>query len=141
MNTKVAIPILNERVSPVMDNACHLLITEIVDDREVSRTVIDIPQANISNRASFLAQLGIDVLICGAISQQFEQMIAASGIRILPWYCGSCNEIIVAYFNGTLENGSFLSPGCRRQQRCRGRGRSRAGRSGRGRKRTFKEDI
>jgi len=140
MNLKVAIPILNERVSPVMDTACRLLVTEIVDDREVSRTVFDIPQSDISNRASFIAQLGIDVLICGAISQQFEQIITASGIRLLPWYCGYGNEIIAAYSNGTLQNGSFLSPGCRRQQRCRGRGQRRAGRSGSGRKRPFKED-
>ena len=130
MSMKVAIPIWDERVSPVMDTACRVLVAEIDGDREISRTIVDIPQADIHHRAGFLSRLGIDVLICGAISQQFEQIIAASGIETHPWYCGYGNEIVAAYSNGTLENGSFLSPGCRRR-RCRGRGRGR----GRGRSR------
>jgi predicted Fe-Mo cluster-binding NifX family protein len=134
---KVAMPIWDERVSPVMDTACRLLIAEIVEGREVSRTIVDIPQADIPHRAAFLSSLGINILICGAISQQFEQIIAASGIKMHPWYCGRGNEIIAAYSNGTLQNGDFLSPGCRRQQRRRGRGRSRAGYSGSGRKRSL----
>ena len=141
MSMKVAIPIWDERVSPVMDAACRLLVVEIVDDREVARTVVDIPQADIRYRADFLSQLGIDVLICGAISQQFEQIIAASGIKMLPWRCGWGNEIIAAYSNRTLQNGSFLSPGCRRQQRRRGRGRPRADCRGFGRGRSIKEEI
>ena len=138
---KVAIPIWNERVSPVMDTACRLLVVEIVGGQEISRTIVDIPQADIHHRATFLSGLGIDVLICGAISQQFEQIIAASGIKMHPWYCGRGNEIIAAYSNGTLQNGSFLSPGCRRQQQRRRRGRSRADCPGSGRRRPLKEDI
>ena len=124
MSMKVAIPIWDGRVSPVMDTASRLLIVETVDNQEVSRTVVDIPQADIPHRVNFLSGLGINVLICGAISQQFEQIITASGIIMHPWYCGYGNEIIAAYSNGKLQNGDFLSPGCKRRQRRRGRRQS-----------------
>jgi len=41
---KVAIPIWNGRVSPVMDTACRLLVVDFADGREVSRETWDIPQ-------------------------------------------------------------------------------------------------
>jgi len=138
MITKVAIPIWDGRVSPVMDTARQLLVIELADGSEVSRTVVDIPQANISGRTGFVSDLSIDVLICGAISHQFEQMLAASGIKAHPWFRGDIDEIIAAYHSGILQNDSFLMPGCRR--RGRGRSRQRQGREGRGRCRQYKEE-
>jgi predicted Fe-Mo cluster-binding NifX family protein len=135
MIMKVAIPTWDGRVSPVMDTARHLLVTEFADGSEVSRETVIIPQANISSRVSFLTDLGIDVLICGAISHQFEHMLAASGIEPYPWFRGNVDEIIAAYFDGVLQNDSFLLPGCRR--RGRGRGRRRGWRAGQGGRKQF----
>ncbi len=134
----VAIPIWDGRVSPVMDTARHLLVTEFADGGEVSRETVVIPQADISSRVSFLADLGIDVLICGAISHQFERMLAASGIESFPWFRGNVDEIMAAYSGGVLQNDSFLLPGCGRRRR-RGRGGPRGWGPGSGRRRRFKE--
>ena len=139
MATKVAIPIWDGRVSPVMDTARQLLVIELADGSEVSRTVVDIPQASISGRTGFVSDLCIDVLICGAISHQFERMLAGSGIKAHPWSRGDVDEIIAAYRGGILRNDSFLMPGCRR--RGRGRGRQRQDRAGRGRCRQYKEEL
>ena len=141
MNARVAIPIWNGRVSPVMDTACRLLVIDIVDGRQVSRKIINIPQGDMSYRASFISELGIETLICGAISQQFNQVIAASGTKTYPWCCGDVNEIVAAYSNGTFRIGSFPSPGCRQRQRRRGRGQPGDGRRKYGNMRRQKEDI
>ena len=130
---KVAIPIWDGRVSPVMDTAGILLVVEVVDGCEISRETVFIPQGNISNRVNFLKDLNIDTLICGAISQQFEQMLFASGIESYPWYRGDVEEIIAAHAGGILQNDDFLMPGCGRRGRGRGRRRGRrAGRAGAG---------
>jgi len=136
---KVAIPIWNGRVSPVMDTACRLLVVDFADGREVSRETWDIPQVIIPYRVSFLADRGINVLICGAISHQFEQMLAASGIKPIPWFGGDVDEIIAAYAGGALQNDNYRLPGCGRQRR-QGRGQYRGQRTGFGRYKQFKEE-
>jgi predicted Fe-Mo cluster-binding NifX family protein len=127
-----------------MDTALRLVVAESVNGQETSRTMVDIPQAGIAQRAGFLAGLEVDVLICGAISHPFERLLAASGVRVNPWVGGDVNEIISAHMNGNLQKSRFFLPGCGR-----GRGRRRhmsstAGRPrrrGRGRFNTFEEDL
>ena len=136
---KVAIPIWNGRVSPVMDTACRLLVVDFADGREISRETLDIPQVIIPYRVSFLADRGINVLICGAISHQFEQMLAVSGIKPIPWFGGDVDEIIAAYAGGALINDNYRLPGCG-QRRRQGRGRRRGRRTGFGRYKQFKEE-
>lgn len=108
-----------------MDTACRLLIAETVDGREVARKIIDVPHASPVHRASFISELGIDILICGAISHQFAQMLTALGINTKPWFRGTIDEVIAAYLKGVLQNDNFLMPGCGRR-----RNRERARRCG-----------
>ena len=136
---KVAIPIWNGRVSPVMDTACHLLVVEFADGAEVAREILDIPQLNISYRVSFLVDQGIDVLICGAISHPFEHMLAASGIKPIPWVGGNADEVIAAHAGGALQNDNYRLPGCGRRRR-QGKGRYRGQHTGFSRGRKFKEE-
>ena len=139
MNMKVAIPIWKKRVSPVLDTACRLLVVEFTNDQEVSREILDIPQVNIPYRVSFLADRGISVLICGAISNRFEQMLVASRIKPIPWFGGNVDEILAAYVSGTLQNNNYHLPGCVRRRR-QGRGGNRDRRTGFGRCRQLKEE-
>lgn len=140
MKKKVAIPIWDRRVSPVMDTAHRLLTAEIVDGQEVSRTIVDIPETDISRIARFIAGLGIDDLICAAISHQFEQMLHASGIMVRPWFQGEIDEIIDAYSGGFLRNDDFFSPGRGRRRRRGVGGRRRAGGAGFDRNKSWKTD-
>ena len=126
---KIAVPIWDGRVSPLMDTARQLLVAEVAGSREISREVVDIPQTDVTHRAGFISELGVSVLICGAISRQFEQMLAASGIKTSPWFRGDVGEVIAAHFNGNLQSSSFYMPGCGRR---RGMGRGGRGRGGRG---------
>ncbi len=136
---KTAIPIWNGRVSPVMDTACHLLVTEIDTGKEISRTIITLPPTNASQRASFLSGLGIDTLICGAISYQLNQMLKSWGIRTYPWIRGEVEEVIAAHSAGAIQNDKYLLPGCGRRRR-RERMRQRGLRRGFGRHKLHEED-
>ncbi len=139
MNMKVAIPIWDGRISPLMDTACSLLIADIDEGQVVSKETVGIPRMDIPNQVSFFTDHHIDILICGAISHQLERMLAASGIKPYPWVRGQVDEVIAAYCNGVLQNGNFFLPGCGRR-----RGRERGQRCGRrmgfGARRQFKEE-
>ena len=139
MNMKVAIPIWDGRISPLMDTACYLLIADIEQGQVVSKETIGIPRMNIPDQVSFLTDRNIDVLICGAISHQLERILAGSGVKPIPWFRGNVDEIIAAYAGGTLQNDNYRLPGCGRRRR-----RERSQRCGRGMgfgaRRQFKEE-
>lgn len=140
---KVAIPIWDGRVSPVMDTARRLLVAEYDSGQEKSRTVVDMLQSGLAQRAGFISGLGVDVLICGAVSRQFERLLAASGVKVNPWMGGQVDEIITACIGGNLQQSHFSLPGCGRgrgRRRCQSFGAGRPRRQGRGRFKTFEED-
>ena len=88
---KVAMPIWEGRLSPVMDSAGRLLVIEIINGQELSRAAYEIPSADVNTRARFIAGLGIDILICGAISQQMEQRLKAAGVQTSSWFRGEAS--------------------------------------------------
>lgn len=124
---RVAIPTWDERVSPVFDVAKRLLVVDIEGDVEVSREEAGLEGAQLMPRARRVAELGVDVLICGAISQPLEAMLASAGVRVIPQTCGPAEDVFRAFVSGQLADNAFLMPGCCGRRR-RFRGRRRGGR-------------
>ena len=128
---KIAIPIYGDNVSNVFDFAHRLLLVEIENGKAVKRSEIELKDESLLQRAGQLKDLGIDVLICGAISQALANMVTASGIQLLPYVTGSVNDVLEAYLSGQLVQPQFSMPGCwpgarrgfgRGGRRCRRRG-------------------
>ena len=108
---KIAIPVYNGNVSNVFDFANRLLIVEFADGKEIERFEIDLDKS-LPIRAGQLESQGIDVLVCGAVSQLLANMVAASGIEIIPYITGNAETVIDAYKVGELTNAEFSMPGC-----------------------------
>jgi len=68
--------------------------------------------------AEQLRHLGVAVVICGGVSEVYEQRLKAAGLDLIGWVSGPVGEIIKAYCRGTLQ------PGQRCPQRRRRRGRA-----------------
>ena len=62
-------------------------------------------------KAVKLKQLGVGVLICGAISRPLAEMINGSGIQVLPFVTGSTEQIMHAYKTGQLSQPQYTLPG------------------------------
>ena len=120
MKTKVAIPIWKNRISPVLDTANILLISEVEDNVECERDIVNIPLSNHQNRVKYFQSKQIDILICGALSHKIEIMLSAVGIKVIPWIGGDVEDIISAYLQGVIISDNFILPGCK-QGRRRGR--------------------
>ena len=131
---KIAIPIYNDSISNVFDFAHRLLLVDIENGKEANRSEVALKSQLLPQRTGQLKDLGIDVLICGAISRVLANMITASGIQLLPYVTGRVNDVLQAYLNGQLVQPQFIMPGCwpgarkgfgRRQRGCRWRGERR----------------
>ena len=112
---RIAVPIWENKVSPVLDTAGKLLILETQDQKKVRRTEAFLRGQEISKRCLSIQELEIDVLICGAVSRPFSERLTAAGIDVIPGISGGVEEIVAAYFGGTLHQPKYLMPGCRQK--------------------------
>jgi len=126
---KVAIPTWSGRVSPVFDVAQRLLLVDLDGEAEVGRHEVVLKETDLAARARLVAQLGVEVLICGGISRPLEAMLVSAGLRVIPHTCGMVEEVLRAFASGRLTDSTFLMPGCCGRRR-RFHGRRRGGRGG-----------
>ena len=121
---KIGITVWKNRISPLFDSAQMLLIAEIkngtITGKHYEPFHLDFP----SSKAIRIYNLGVRVVICGAVSHFLANMIEAYGIRIIPFVAGDVNKVIDAYLKGNLPTQKFQMPGCgiRRRRRFRSAG-------------------
>ena len=111
---RIAVPIWEDKISPVFDTALKLLVVEIKDMREKSRFVYHIDESDLSQKCHRIRKLNLDTLICGAVSQVFLQMLLASGLDVIQEISGPAEDVLKAYLNGNIFQTRFLMPGCKR---------------------------
>jgi len=118
---KIAISIWEGKISPVFDTASRLLVLEIDGKKEVSRFETSFDEQALGRRCARIRILDIDVLICGAISRNFLDMLKNSGIRVIPWICGSAEQVLDAFArepDSIYLDADFLMPGYSRESPC-----------------------
>jgi len=113
---RIAIPIWEDKVSPVLDTALRLLVVEVEYHREVSRFIYNIDEQDLIRRCLRIRNFNIDTLICGAVSRPFVCILLASGVDVIQEISGRAEEVLKAYLHGNLFCSRFLMPGCRRNR-------------------------
>jgi predicted Fe-Mo cluster-binding NifX family protein len=111
---RIAIPVWNDRISPVFDVSRSVRVIDI-SDGAVSHEATHALENE--SRASKLVKLGVDILICAAISTPLEATLWVSGIEVIPDTCGTVREIVDAFASGDEELTRFRSPGNSRSHR------------------------
>jgi predicted Fe-Mo cluster-binding NifX family protein len=120
---RLAIPVWNGRVSPVFDTAAQVLVVDVEQASERSRREAALTESLPTWRVRRLVDLGVEVLICGAVSRPLAALLAGAGIRIVPWTAGPVEDVLRAYLGGELPHPQWMMPGCA----CRPRGRRGTG--------------
>lgn len=136
---KIAIPVWEEKVSPVFDTSSTLRVYQLADREEGGeRFEALMDERDFTRRCYRIKGLGVNVLICGAISRHLYGILSSNGVRVIPWISGRVEEVLDAYLKGKLFCTKFLMPGCNwrnlGQSDCCGslRGRGRRERDGHG---------
>lgn len=114
---KIAIPIWQNRVSPVFDSSRRLLVVDLIDGRALGRKEVEIGGELPRERARRLSESSAEVLICGAISEPLAEQVVAVGIRLIPFIAGEVEDILKAYIESRLPSPEYLMPGCRGRHR------------------------
>ncbi len=128
---RVAIATWNGRISPVFDVARQVLLVEFDAGRIAERRDEMLPGTDPASQADRLRELGVEFLICGAVSQPMAAMLAAKGVEIVPFTAGPVEQLLAAWMAGGLPAPTWCMPGCRgrmRRFRCGASGRRGQGR-------------
>jgi predicted Fe-Mo cluster-binding NifX family protein len=114
----VGITAWGNRISPVFDSAQTLLVAEIKDSQVVDIQVRSIQPLMFERFLSLLEDLGIEVLICGALCRGHAVRLEASNIRLISFITGEVESVLDHY---AAERGldQFVMPGCGAQRCCR----------------------
>lgn len=122
----------------------------IVVARKDRKGNVQIEEAALSERDAIrrvqqIADLGIETLICGAVSGFVFRMFQHHGIQVIGGVIGEAQDVLHRYVNGSLRAGAILhTPGWRRsgafcsiretcnRKRMRNRGSRKGERNGKG---------
>lgn len=127
---RVGIPIWNDRVSPVLDTAERLLVVDTGAAAGRAREEVALDSARLPLRATRISELGLDILVCGAVSTQLIELLEIAGVQVRPWIAGDVNEVLGAVATGLLDRPRYRMPGCGRGVGGQGQGRNCRRRSG-----------
>ncbi len=105
---KIAIPIWNDWVSPVFDVAKRIRVTDVIDGTIHSNSE---HEPENGDHAATLSNLGVDVLVCAAISPALEAALWDDGVEVISDKCGPAAMIAEAYAKGDKALRRFHSPG------------------------------
>jgi predicted Fe-Mo cluster-binding NifX family protein len=119
---KIAIPEHQGRVAPVFDTCRRMLVFSSDENEEVPVAEQDWSTETRRGRAIRLKELGIDILLCGAISCGIEDQIHDQGICLVAWLAGDVPTILKAYREGRVLDPGYAMPGtllCRQRRQAR----------------------
>lgn len=140
---KAAFTYWENRIAPVFDVARQIHIVEAESGQIVAESEEVLANDLPVQKAIRLADLGVAMLVCGAISRPLQAMVSAYGIMVVPFIAGDLCDVVQAWLRGKLERDAFAMPGCYgRGKRLRRRtcGMNRANRPGQGRERDGHEE-
>jgi predicted Fe-Mo cluster-binding NifX family protein len=126
---KVAVCTWDGRISPVFDVCKGALILSIHGGVVVARSRESLETPTPSSKLERLRALGVETLICGAVSEPLRRELTAGGIQVVGFVAGEVEEVVASFLAGTLPSPALSMPGCRGwRRRHRGRrGRERGG--------------
>ena len=125
---KIAVPVWNGNVSPVLDTAERLMVFDVENRKVISRTELPIEDRRLQEKAKMIAD-NASILICGALSSHMAPFLTSFGLEVYPWVMGNAERLVEMFASGNIPGPEFSMPGCR-GRRCESRvGRKRHGRS------------
>lgn len=108
---KIAIPVWQNRVSPLFDSSAHLLLAESSGRQILKQEITSVESLSLFQRINLLEKLHIDVFICGGITRPILDNIRNKNIKVIPFVCGNVEELLNALLKGRDIESSFAMPG------------------------------
>lgn len=111
---KLAITVWNGRIAPLFDVARHVLVVETEGFGKPigSMMNVDLQNDDVDKKVAALASLGIEAVVCGAISREYEEALMAADIEMDAYVAGDVTDVLDAWQGGIMRQRGYSMPGC-----------------------------
>jgi predicted Fe-Mo cluster-binding NifX family protein len=104
----IAITIFGTRVSTRLDCAESVLLVTVDDSTVKKREQVRLVQTNPLEKINMLMQLGVEVVICGGITEICFNKFNDCGMQVIPWIRGEAEEVLSQFLAGKLAKTNSL---------------------------------
>ena len=119
---RIAMPVWRQRISPLLDVAGRFMFVEVENGKAATKWEEEISSNSPWARASRLISSGVDVVMCGALSEALLDMLSGEGVTVVSFLAGDAEEILLKYLAGEMVVTRYAMPGCKRRRQFRGGG-------------------
>jgi len=109
---KAAVTVWDGRVAPVFDVSRRAVILTIENGSVVRRLDENIDTSSGALKLDRIRDLGIETLICGAISEPFYRELVARGVTVIGFVAGDLERVLTCFLAGRLPTPRLCMPGC-----------------------------
>lgn len=106
MGKKILIPLFNKEVAPRFDLASEALI--VSQDEKLERTIV-LPQVSAEKLCHLILTENIQVVICGAIEDEYYQYLTWKKVMVLDSIAGPYGNVLKRYSQNRLQPGDMLA--------------------------------
>ena len=108
---RIAVPIFQSRVSPVLDSCNDLMLVDLSEAGAVRRVNVSLRKLSLGERAAAMSRQGVEKIICAGVSDLMMACIVSRGIQVISGLSGEVEQIIAAYQQNQLDQDCFRMPG------------------------------
>jgi predicted Fe-Mo cluster-binding NifX family protein len=118
---RIAVPVFESRISPVLDACKRILLVDIDNGRVVDRQEISLENVPLVDRIDVLASRGVCKILCAGVSDLMCKYLVTRRITVISGIAGELDKIIRAYLCNRLDDACFVMPGRKRRKGSRKR--------------------
>jgi predicted Fe-Mo cluster-binding NifX family protein len=108
---KTAFTVWNDRIAPLFDVAGKIHLVESEAGHITAQTSICLDDPSPALKVRRLADLGVQMLVCGAISRAAQNILTAYGIELIAYIGGDLDAVIKAWRHNELSTDILRMPG------------------------------
>ena len=108
---KIAVSEYKNHVATAFDFANNVVVFTCENGKTVKKEHLMLDDHFIPSRSMKLKNLGIDKLICGAISNPSAFMLQYQGIEVISGITGNVDVVIGEFLRGNINSPQYLLPG------------------------------
>ncbi len=107
---KIAVCQLNGRVSPRFNHSAELLMVTVNHFRKIKeRRVISTATLNPSELAALLVLNQVEILICGGVRKDCQQILRKRSIQLIDNVIGNVDDVLLSCIEGRLQPGDVIN--------------------------------
>lgn len=100
----IAIPLFEEGVSPRCEYANKMIVLEMADRKEISRSLLSLTKLDPLQKMTFIVKQKINEVVCTGISGFWRRMLEANHIRVIQTMSFDVNEVIEGIRNDSSQD-------------------------------------